>query len=330
MARTLFFGLIAIIASSPALAQDDEIIDLESHETDADQDDFVEAFGEDAVKSTDGSSTAAEPAAAPDVADDENEDDFEDYDEKEAKVDALIEDFDDLDEEMDFELDDGGSLDGYGPDDDDDEGGFDAESLDDMDLDLSGGSSRPAVDSKEAAIIDEYGLEEGGPDMPGEPGLDDFDEFGPEEDLDGLDSMGDMDILDEPTEEELARQNTKPGDFGLNLREARVMADNWPVDVVERGPDAVVVELPVLVAKEEMDFSGEETWLVARFIANGDGAGEQRHLIAAETVLPVSPTIVWVKAHVPVAQARGEIEVRIYQAFRDGDEVSLFSRAAKY
>jgi len=176
---------------------------------------------------------------------------------------------------------------------------------------------------------------------------DEFDEFGPDaeldEDLDGLDEpdedlgdlrdlgdLGDIGLLDEPTEEEAARRAMKQADYGLELDEARPLADNWDGEVVAKGPDAVVIELPVLVTKRPEDHSGETTWIVARFAVDGDRKGEQRHVVHHTTIADIGVTVVWVKAHIPILEPKGIVDVTIAQEFPDGDEVELYTRAIRY
>ena len=193
--------------------------------------------------------------------------------------------------------------------------------FDDLDMDLE----EPREGMNEFDELDEFGPDEE---------LEEFEEFEefdePEEDLGDMRDLGEFELLDEPTEAEAARRGLKPSTYGLSMSEARPLADNWDGEVVAKGPDAVVVELPVLVTKRPEDFHGETTWIVARFMVDGARKGEQRHVVHSTTIADVGATVVWVKAHVPVLEPKGIVDITISQEFPDGDEVELYTRSIRY
>jgi len=82
------------------------------------------------------------------------------------------------------------------------------------------------------------------------------------------------------------------------------------MQIVAKDLDAIVVELPVLVAQGRSDFE-TEYWLIAEIRVNGERVGETRHLVTAESLSDLAASFAWIKAFVPVSAARGTVEFRV-------------------
>lgn len=221
------------------------------------------------------------------------------------------------------------------PDDD-----LDVDSLLDED-DFFSQEKRPRITAEESGL-DDLDLDLGDPDdVRADLDLDDLDELGdpgleplgledPDEDLGDLRGF-DAELLDEAEAPTVGGREIKLATYGLNLDSARSLGDNFELELVDKGPDAVVVELPVVITTRSADYLGEKSWIVARFYVNGSRAGEQRHIVHPTTIAEAGPTIVWVKGHLPVpVGSKGEVEVQVVQEFMDGEEMALFTRVRRY
>ena len=106
------------------------------------------------------------------------------------------------------------------------------------------------------------------------------------------------------------------------------LSDNFPLTLVDKAQGQITVELPVLVAQDSSDFSGEDYWLVAQVVVNGTPISEGRHLITPSAISPTGPTKVWFKLAVPVDGPEADVKVKILQApARGGSAQPLFSRS---
>lgn len=217
---------------------------------------------------------------------------------------------------------------------------LDVDSLLDED-DFFAEERRPRVTAEESGL-DDLDLDLGDPDdVRADLDLDDMDDFGdpgleplgledPDEDLGDLRGF-DAELLDEAEAPTVDGREVKLADYGLDMDSARALGDNFEIDLVERGPDAVVVELPVVITARSADYLGEKSWIVARFYVNGSRAGEQRHIVHPTTIAEAGPTIVWIKGHLPVpVGTRGEVEIQVVQEFMDGEEMDLFTKVRRY
>ena len=117
----------------------------------------------------------------------------------------------------------------------------------------------------------------------------------------------------------------------FTLAGKRPLADNYPAEVIFSSPDAVVVELPVLLARSRADFQGETYWLVNQVFVAGRAVAESRQLVSAAAISQSGPTIAFVKMLVPVEELRGELEVRVSRCADVADEPELlFSQSVSY
>lgn len=117
--------------------------------------------------------------------------------------------------------------------------------------------------------------------------------------------------------------------LGFSTKGKAALADNFPAKVVARDLDAVVVELPVLVASKPADFSADY-WLITEVMVADRKVAESRHLVTRTSVADMGPTVVWSKSHVPVLERTGSIELRVSQESVDGNATPLFTKTVAY
>lgn len=109
------------------------------------------------------------------------------------------------------------------------------------------------------------------------------------------------------------------------------LEDNFPAQVVYVDNDAVVIELPVLVARDAADHGGVSYWLVAEVYSDGMKVAESRQLVNKSSVAQTGPTIAFFKMLAPVPDAAGTLEIRVGQAKgNSGAPEALFTKPVKY
>lgn len=107
------------------------------------------------------------------------------------------------------------------------------------------------------------------------------------------------------------------------------LTDAFDASVVGTDVDAVVVELPVLVARSAATWDDGDYWLVAEFSIKGKKVGEARHLVTKAGIADLAPTITWVKSQVPVLDAKGTVVVAVSQQTLSGSK-ALFKKSVGY
>ncbi len=109
------------------------------------------------------------------------------------------------------------------------------------------------------------------------------------------------------------------------------LGDNYAATVVFSERDAVVVELPVLVARSPADFSGGDFWLVGEALQGGAVVAASRSWVGTGSLAQAGPTLAFVKMLVPVSAAAGDLEIRVSR-LGEGESTPtvLFSRSVTY
>ncbi len=213
-----------------------------------------------------------------------------------------------------------------GSNEDEDEDDFDL----DLDLDLKRGGPRmldteETTDEPDDFLMDEEfdepiedfeGIPEEGYPEDLDPSLPDF------EDPDGV-PLGDF---DRPR-----RGNTRgPGPITIDVAGKQPLADNYPIEVVAVDRDAVVVELPVLLARSRVEV--EAGFLVyAEVYVGKDRVTEVRQVVERSSVAEFGPSFAFLKLLAPVVERQGQIKVKVFKADLDGgNRAELFSRVTPY
>lgn len=121
-----------------------------------------------------------------------------------------------------------------------------------------------------------------------------------------------------------------PARLSLKTSDKDPLSGAFPAGVVAVDVDAVVVELPVLVARSGSDFDGGDFWLVAEIEVGGKKVGESRQLVTKAGVADLGPTVVWMKQHVPVVEAKGDVTVKVSRIDGEDPPSALFTKKAPY
>ena len=117
--------------------------------------------------------------------------------------------------------------------------------------------------------------------------------------------------------------------FGIATKGEQPLADNYPAASDAKDLDAVVVELPILVASKPADVSADY-WIVTAIHVGDRKVGESRHFVGRSSVADMGPTLVWLKSVVPVLESTGKVELRVSQLPEGGEASLLFTKTVKY
>jgi len=120
-----------------------------------------------------------------------------------------------------------------------------------------------------------------------------------------------------------------PARLALNASGKAPLADNFPGQVVAKDVDAVIVELPVLVAAKGADHKADY-WVIAEISVGTVKIGESRTWVSKTGIADLGPTFVWIKAHVPVADNAGEVVIKLSSQPEGGQPKALFSKTIAY
>lgn len=110
-----------------------------------------------------------------------------------------------------------------------------------------------------------------------------------------------------------------------------VLGDNWSPQVVVADTDAVVVEIPVLYARNRAEFDGVAYWLVVESLADGKKVAESRVQITRDAIADKGPSVQFFRMFTPVPAASGVIVVNVSKASSAAAKPTLlFTRSVAY
>ena len=121
-----------------------------------------------------------------------------------------------------------------------------------------------------------------------------------------------------------------PVTLSLKVSDKEPLTGAFNASIVALDVDAVVIELPVLVAASGAGFSGGDYTLVAEFMLGDRKVGESRHVVSRAGITDLGPTVVWLKQHVPVTDPKGRIEVKVSRIDAEDPPTELFSKGVDY
>ena len=201
-------------------------------------------------------------------------------------------------------------------------------------------------DTKRNAVIDlgdedpDWDMDSPSSDLP-EEGIDDpdWDMDSPPDELPEIDSEDPSEDFDEPEddlmmpeEEQSVDIRGRKEDRGIMLETEgkRPLAGNYPLQILSKDLDAIVVELPILVAQARSDFQAD-FWITAEVRVNGNQIGESRQLVNAASLSDLAASFAWIKMFVPVAEAQGTVEFVVKRLDAESEESeTLFSVSSAY
>jgi hypothetical protein len=109
------------------------------------------------------------------------------------------------------------------------------------------------------------------------------------------------------------------------------LSDNWAPSVVITDKDAVVVEMPVLYARNRAEFDGVAYWVVVEAYADGKKVAEQRIQVTRDAIADQGPSIAFTRLFAPVSSSAGLIEVHVGKATSSSAKPTpLFTRSVQY
>jgi hypothetical protein len=107
------------------------------------------------------------------------------------------------------------------------------------------------------------------------------------------------------------------------------LVDNYGATVVYTDRDSVVVEMPVLVARNPSDFVSDY-WIIGQVQIDGKTIGEIQQFITSTSLAQAGPTVVFLKLLVPVETKKGELTVNVIQSADGEAREVLFSSVTAY
>lgn len=121
-----------------------------------------------------------------------------------------------------------------------------------------------------------------------------------------------------------------PGPIELDVAGKEPLKDNYPLAVVSVDRDAVVVELPVLVARSRA--GNDKPFQVIGEVYVGEvKVSEVRQLVQPSSLAEFGPSFTWMKVMAPVVEKTGEVKMIVKKANADGSgAVALFTRVTPY
>lgn len=142
------------------------------------------------------------------------------------------------------------------------------------------------------------------------------------------------DLPEEGVEDDFKRpkrgSDKGPGPISIDVAGKQPLSDNYPLEVVAVDRDAVVVELPVLLARSRVEV--ETGFLVYAEVYVGDErVTEVRQVVEESSVAEFGPSFAFLKLLAPVVEPQGQIKVKVFRADLDGgNREELFTRITPY
>ena len=135
--------------------------------------------------------------------------------------------------------------------------------------------------------------------------------------------LGDFEeaVEPEPVVATMAVAPAGPGPVRLGVAGKSPMAGNYALSVVNVDRDAIVIELPVLVASSRVMLE-ESFLLIGEVSVGGTPITEMRQVIAPASAAEFGPTFAFLKAQVPVVEQSGKVEVSVKRSNLDGTDVT--------
>lgn len=213
-------------------------------------------------------------------------------------------------------------------------------------LALPAAAFEPGFDSDDAVAFAPRGKaelpERTGPRDLGDDPVEEFDLLDDEAEVDEPDFLGDfsdsdddlvIDLIDpEPPARKQASSPAPKGPGPINLEVAgrEPLADNYPLQVVAVDRDAVVVELPVLVASSSNTVE-EGFLLIAEVFSDDERVSRIEQRIEPNSLATFGPSFSFFRVMAPVSDKEGQVTIKVSKTDLEGQNATeLFSRATPY
>ena len=120
------------------------------------------------------------------------------------------------------------------------------------------------------------------------------------------------------------------GPLTLDFIGKKPLDDNYPLQILAMERDAIVIELPVLVARSRVAVT-DGFQLIGVVFVGEKKVTEIRQLFLPQSIAEFGPTVAFLKALVPVDEASGQVAILVKQAALDGSGTkTLFGRTTNY
>lgn len=121
-----------------------------------------------------------------------------------------------------------------------------------------------------------------------------------------------------------------PGPITLDVAGRDPLADNYPLQVVAVDRDAVVVELPVLLARSRVG-TDEGFALIAEVMVDNQVVSRVVQTVESSSLAEFGPSFAFLKIMAPVLESEGQVSLKLSRAKVDGTEpTELFTRSTPY
>ena len=109
------------------------------------------------------------------------------------------------------------------------------------------------------------------------------------------------------------------------------LSDNFPIRVLGHEPDALLIELPLLIVNEPSEFDGRAFWVIVEIFVDGTKVADHRQIVDKSTITTMGPTHAWVKAMVPIPTPQGQLDLRVSRLYTEGNIAEgMFVRSIRY
>ena len=106
---------------------------------------------------------------------------------------------------------------------------------------------------------------------------------------------------------------------------------HFPVRILGHEPDALLIELPMVVAQSPDSFEGPGFWLIVEFFIDAKKVGDHRLMVTKETLATMGPTHAWVKSMVPTPRPHGVLTIRVLKLNAETNEIQpMFQRKVRF
>ncbi|MAY79206.1 MAG: hypothetical protein CL930_00290 [Deltaproteobacteria bacterium] len=109
------------------------------------------------------------------------------------------------------------------------------------------------------------------------------------------------------------------------------LSDNFPLRILGHEPDALLIELPLLIVNKPSEFDGRAFWVIVEIFVDGKKVADHRQIVDKTTITTMGPTHAWVKAMVPIPSPQGQLDLRVSRLYTEGNIAEgMFVRSVRY
>lgn len=121
-----------------------------------------------------------------------------------------------------------------------------------------------------------------------------------------------------------------PQRLSLKVADKEPLSGAFEPSIVAIDVDAIVVELPILVATSGSQFSFDAAGISTEVFVAGKAVAKTTQTVNRASVADLGPTILWPKMHIPVTESKGTLEFRVSSISEDGAATELFTKSVDY